>query len=339
MLYDGSVIAKETNVISIADSEETLMLEEESRSKMLFKNNFPVTNFNLFTNHIASRLVKTEAPMELPKVSLVNTSLKKLKYHLGQFDNVVKKQITLDALTEGEWGKFKGKDIVDNAAQVSNATTIAPGMYKLDLVTLAPKDKNNRETHIYYLKHTMEQAAILREIVGNKEILALDIHKPSEKLVVVTPINKKKIVRHELCFLEFVSDMNASSKSKTVKKAKKKEEWKHTGKVKFVRSKDEAPDAIIKCIKNIQVHLNATVWNIQIDNGTEIVNQTLREFYKNVGISHQTSVARTPQQNDIVERRNRTLVEAARTMLIFLKAPLFCGPKQSIQLVIHKTVP
>ncbi|GKC80139.1 retrovirus-related pol polyprotein from transposon TNT 1-94, partial [Tanacetum coccineum] len=37
MLYDGSVITKETNVISIADSEETLMLEEESRSKMLLK--------------------------------------------------------------------------------------------------------------------------------------------------------------------------------------------------------------------------------------------------------------------------------------------------------------
>ncbi|GKF13392.1 hypothetical protein Tco_0054854 [Tanacetum coccineum] len=44
--------------------------------------------------------------------------------------------------------KFKGKDIVDNAAQVSNATTIAPGMYKLDPVTLAPKDKNNMETYI-----------------------------------------------------------------------------------------------------------------------------------------------------------------------------------------------
>ncbi|GKG00393.1 hypothetical protein Tco_0302083 [Tanacetum coccineum] len=61
--------------------------------------------------------------------------------------------------------KFKGKDIVDNVAQVSNDTTIALGMYKLDRVNLAPKDKNNRETHIYYLKYTMEQAAILREIV------------------------------------------------------------------------------------------------------------------------------------------------------------------------------
>ncbi|GJV89121.1 hypothetical protein Tco_1533059 [Tanacetum coccineum] len=132
MLYDGSVIAKETNVISIADSEETLMLEEESRSKMLLKQSDPMVlekkvnikpinyaelnrlsedfgkrfvpqqelsdeqAFRLQTSHpntdqSASSPVKIEAPRELPKVSLVNTSLKKLKYHLGQFDNVVKK--------------------------------------------------------------------------------------------------------------------------------------------------------------------------------------------------------------------------------------------------------
>ncbi|GKA43677.1 retrovirus-related pol polyprotein from transposon TNT 1-94 [Tanacetum coccineum] len=57
--------------------------------------------------------------------------------------------------------------------------------------------------------------------------------------------------------------------------------------------------AIIKCIKNIQVCLNATVRNVRTDNGTEFVNQTLREFYENVGISHQTSVARTPQQKTL----------------------------------------
>ncbi|GJX03466.1 zf-CCHC domain-containing protein [Tanacetum coccineum] len=83
----------------------------------------------------------------------------------------------------------------------------------------------------------------------------------------------------------------------------------------FLRSKDEAPDAIIKCIKNIQVCLNATVRNVRTDNGTEFVNQTLREFYENVGILHQTFVARTPQQNDVVERQNRTIVEVARTIL------------------------
>ncbi|GKD74611.1 retrovirus-related pol polyprotein from transposon TNT 1-94, partial [Tanacetum coccineum] len=70
----------------------------------------------------------------------------------------------------------------------------------------------------------------------------------------------------------------------------------------------------------IQVRLNATVRNIRTDNGTKFVNQTLRAYYEEVRISHQTSVARTPQQNGVVKRWNRTLVEAARTMLIFLKA-------------------
>ncbi|GJR01106.1 retrovirus-related pol polyprotein from transposon TNT 1-94 [Tanacetum coccineum] len=51
--------------------------------------------------------------------------------------------------------------------------------------------------------------------------------------------------------------------------------------------------------------------------------ETLREYYEHVGISHPTSVACTPQQNDVVKRQNHTLVEAARTMLIFSKAPLF----------------
>ncbi|GKE91752.1 retrovirus-related pol polyprotein from transposon TNT 1-94, partial [Tanacetum coccineum] len=92
-------------------------------------------------------------------------------------------------------------------------------------------------------------------------------------------------------------------------------------------TKDKAPAAIIKCIKNIQVRLNAIVRNVRTDNETKFVNQTLCEFYENVGISHQTSVARTPQQNGVVKRRNQTLVEAARTMLIFSKALLFLWAK------------
>ncbi|GJY35221.1 retrovirus-related pol polyprotein from transposon TNT 1-94 [Tanacetum coccineum] len=58
-------------------------------------------------------------------------------------------------------------------------------------------------------------------------------------------------------------------------------------------------------------------------NGTKFVNQTLREYYEKVDISHETSVARSPQQNGVIERQNRMLNEAARTMLIYAKAPLF----------------
>ncbi|GJZ80744.1 hypothetical protein Tco_0645738 [Tanacetum coccineum] len=125
-LYDGNVI-KKTNAIVIPDSEETLMLAEESRSKMLLKQHDPMmlekkvntkpddyavlnqlsqdfeTQFvpqtelsaeqafwsqnyvNSFDPTPSSRPTKVEVPKELPKVSMVNTSLKKLKHHLTSF--------------------------------------------------------------------------------------------------------------------------------------------------------------------------------------------------------------------------------------------------------------
>ncbi|GJU68911.1 integrase, catalytic region, zinc finger, CCHC-type containing protein [Tanacetum coccineum] len=91
----------------------------------------------------------------------------------------------------------------------------------------------------------------------------------------------------------------------------------------FLRSKDETPEVFIKFLTQIQVGLNKTVRYICTDNGTEFVNKDLTNYYERVGIFHQKSILRTPQQNGVVERRNRTLVEAARTMLIFSKALMF----------------
>ncbi|GJS95571.1 hypothetical protein Tco_0802539 [Tanacetum coccineum] len=129
-LYDGNVI-NNTSTILIPDSEETLMLAEESRSKMLLKQKDPMmlekkvnttpadyavlnqlsqdfekrfvpptelSAEQAFWSHnsmnspeptISSRPTKVEVPKELPKVSMVNTSLKKLKHHLAGFDVVV----------------------------------------------------------------------------------------------------------------------------------------------------------------------------------------------------------------------------------------------------------
>ncbi|GKC25075.1 retrovirus-related pol polyprotein from transposon TNT 1-94 [Tanacetum coccineum] len=92
--------------------------------------------------------------------------------------------------------------------------------------------------------------------------------------------------------------------------------------VKILRSKDEAPDAIIKCIKNIQVRLNAIVRNVRTNNGTEFVTQTLRDFYENVGISHQTSVACTPQQNGVAKAINTACVEESPKTPHFHDDPL-----------------
>ncbi|GJS43322.1 retrovirus-related pol polyprotein from transposon TNT 1-94 [Tanacetum coccineum] len=72
-----------------------------------------------------------------------------------------------------------------------------------------------------------------------------------------------------------------------------------------------------------RIRLKETVRRIRTNNGTEFVNHTLHEYYEKVVISHETSVVRSLQQNGVVERRNHTLIEAVRTMLIYAKAPLF----------------
>ncbi|GJU95310.1 retrovirus-related pol polyprotein from transposon TNT 1-94 [Tanacetum coccineum] len=93
--------------------------------------------------------------------------------------------------------------------------------------------------------------------------------------------------------------------------------------VKFLRSKDETPEVVIKFLKQIQVGINKTIRYIRTDNGAEFINKDLTAYYERVGVFQKKSVPRTPQQNDIVKRWNRTLVEAARTILIFSKAPMF----------------
>ncbi|GKD19636.1 retrovirus-related pol polyprotein from transposon TNT 1-94 [Tanacetum coccineum] len=74
--------------------------------------------------------------------------------------------------------------------------------------------------------------------------------------------------------------------------------------VKFLRSKDEAPDAIIKCIKNIQVRLNATVHNVRTDNGTEFVNQTLPDARQEAGF-----IVATPRAVDIAYSHVSTSID------------------------------
>ncbi|GKC87354.1 retrovirus-related pol polyprotein from transposon TNT 1-94 [Tanacetum coccineum] len=95
----------------------------------------------------------------------------------------------------------------------------------------------------------------------------------------------------------------------------------------FLRTKDEAPDMIIDFVNQVQRNFKAQILTIRTDNGTEFKNEKLRSFYAKLGIVHKTSVARTPQQNGIVERCNCTLIEVARTMLIFFKAPEFLWAK------------
>nr|GEX45447.1 hypothetical protein [Tanacetum cinerariifolium] len=88
-------------------------------------------------------------------------------------------------------------------------------------------------------------------------------------------------------------------------------------------TKDETPEVIKSFLKKIYVRLQAPVIIVRSENGTEFKNHVLKEYFDSIDITHETFAAKTPQQNGVVECRNRTLVEAARTMLIFSHASLF----------------
>ncbi|GJX86280.1 retrovirus-related pol polyprotein from transposon TNT 1-94 [Tanacetum coccineum] len=467
-LYDGNVI-KNTSAIVIPDSEETLMLAEESRSKMLLKQQDPMVlekkvnttpvdyanSVNPPDPTLSGRPAKVEVPKELPKVSMVNTSLKKLKHHLAGFDVVVKERTTTTTITEGSWGfehtkacfrdeiilfvkalkdlfntfdqylidelfkvqnvfhqmeqaveqhplkdelkKLKGKSLVDNAVMKH---TIDLEMLKNDVEPITLKLLNNRPTGRTFT--IVGNACPLTRITTTTEVpfrkpAALNNETPKPIVTLVYSWKPRKSTtwtqvfsvgqfcdsnleaafRQHTCFirnlearhdlvrgipkLKFEKDhlCSACAMGKSKKKPHKPksedtnqeklyllhmdlcgqmrvasvngkkyilvivDDYSRFTWVKCLRSKDEAPDFNIKFLKMIQLRLKAPVRRIRTDNGTEFVNQTLREYYEKVGISHETSVSRSPQKNGVVERRNRTLIEATRTMLIYAKAPLF----------------
>ncbi|GJZ01333.1 hypothetical protein Tco_0519294 [Tanacetum coccineum] len=200
------------------DEIETINIELEHRvTRLIAKNEHLKQTYKQLYDSIKPLRVRAKEQTE-SLVNQVNQKSVEISYLNAQLQEKV---FVITAL-KNDLRKLKWNDTVDNAAQMSNATTMAPRMYKLDLIILAPQIKNNRETHEYYLKHTMEQAAILREVVEQaksrnpldsasysacmyvkviQELLSYvrdncpSIHKPNEKLVAVMPINKKNTVR------------------------------------------------------------------------------------------------------------------------------------------------
>ncbi|GJW29836.1 putative ribonuclease H-like domain-containing protein [Tanacetum coccineum] len=89
----------------------------------------------------------------------------------------------------------------------------------------------------------------------------------------------------------------------------------------FLATKDETSEILKTFITGIENLIDLKVKVIRCDNGTEFKNKVMNQFCEMKGIKREFSVARTPQQNGVAERKNRTLIEAARTMLADSKLP------------------
>ncbi|GJS19231.1 ribonuclease H-like domain-containing protein [Tanacetum coccineum] len=93
------------------------------------------------------------------------------------------------------------------------------------------------------------------------------------------------------------------------------------GKITGKATKDETCGILKSFITGIENLVDHKVKVIRCDNGTEFKNREMNQFCEMKGVLRQFSVARTPQQNGVAERRNRTLIEAARTMLADSELP------------------
>ncbi|GKB79966.1 putative ribonuclease H-like domain-containing protein [Tanacetum coccineum] len=104
----------------------------------------------------------------------------------------------------------------------------------------------------------------------------------------------------------------------------------------FLKTKDETSEILKNFIKEMENLVDKKVKVTRSDNRTEFKNNMMDDFCKDKGIKREYSVARTPQQNGVAERKNRTLVEAARTMLADSKLPPLFGQKQFLLLAMYR---
>nr|GEV53834.1 retrovirus-related Pol polyprotein from transposon TNT 1-94 [Tanacetum cinerariifolium] len=384
--YSSDALAEVHN----SDNVATNMINEAMQS-MPSSEQSNVNSMNSPEPTLSSRPTKVEVLKELPKVSMVNTSLKKLKQHLAGFDVVVKERTMATTITEGPWwfkyikacfrdeiipfvkslkdlfdtfnqylvdelsevqnvfhqmeqamekhrlesqtfevkmnkvlnenerlieqviskdiekvlvftalkddlGKLKGKALADDAI---TSHSIALEMIKVHMEPLSLKLLNNRTAHSNYLWHTQEQAMILRKVVKQGKSQ--------------NPLNNSidHACNYDLCIL---NDVNACAKSKSVKKNIKRKLWKPTGKVFTNIGYTWIPTGRIFTIVGNPcplTRINKTV-EVPLREPTALKSDTPKPM---VRISHETFIARSPQQNGAVERRNHTIIEDARTIV------------------------
>ena len=140
-------------------------------------------------------------------------------------------------------------------------------------------------------------------------------HKSTDTSVITEPL--------QLIHMDLFGPVNVMSMSKKIYALVIVDDYSKYTWVLFLHSKDETPQMVIDHLKLIELDSKVPVRAIRSDNGIEFKNHLLNDFCFEKGIIIQYSAPRTPQQNGVVERKNRTLIEAARTMLSESRLPMY----------------
>nr|GEX77536.1 hypothetical protein [Tanacetum cinerariifolium] len=300
-LYDGNVIEK-TNAIVSTDSKETLMLAEESRSKILLKQKDPI---------MLEKKVNTTPVDYVVQIVLSYLDSGRSKHMTGdrsQLTNFVDKFL----------GTVKVKN--DHVAKI-----LGYGDYQIGNITIS---------RVYYMEGLRHNLFSVGQFYDSNLEVAFRQHTCFIRNKDGASKTKSWLWHRRLSHLNFgaINHLARQSLIRGLPKLKfKKDHMCSACAIGKIKKKPYKPKSEYTNQEKLYLlHMDlcgpmcvASVNGKKTDNGTEFVNQTFREYYEKVGIFHETSVARSPQQNAVVKRRNHTLIEAACTMLIYAKALLF----------------
>ncbi|GKB23143.1 hypothetical protein Tco_0862544 [Tanacetum coccineum] len=372
MLYDGSVIAKETNVISIADSEETLMLKKESQSKMLLKQSDPKVlekkvNIKPINYAELNRLSEDFGKCFVPQQELFDEQAFRLQISRPNTDQSASLSVKIEAPRE--------------LSKIYMRLNIYTHARKLVAVTPINKKK------IVRFADPVASSSNIPNVTNRPSLSSIGV-KPSTNASRSKPLGNTKNDRisrlpmfsalcsifnecmfdadHAMCLINHVNSMNVRAQSAS-KKNKNRKKWKPAGKVfnsvgykwkpigrtftlgdlKYL--KKSLPIAIPKVAKSKTANKMepgtsrgsdtsvAPSYSSLIDCSQRncqgywnILNLLTLDHVWNLRMKHPTVAIRNLKtQIMVVERRNRTLVEVARTMLIYAKAPFISRGRSS----------
>ncbi|GJW08107.1 putative ribonuclease H-like domain-containing protein [Tanacetum coccineum] len=190
-------------------------------------------------------------------------------------------------------------------------------MYSVDMKNIIPKESLT----CLVTKVTLDESMLWHRRLGHINFKTINKlgkqHKASCKSKIQNSITQPLFMLHmDLFGLTFVSSLMNKKYCLVVTDDYSRFTW-----VFFLASKDETSGILKNFITKIENLVDKKVKIIRCDNGTEFKSRVMNEFSEKKDIKREFSVARTPQQNGVAERRNRTLIEAARTMLADSKLP------------------
>nr|GEZ47102.1 putative ribonuclease H-like domain-containing protein [Tanacetum cinerariifolium] len=198
--------------------------------------------------------------------------------------------------------------------------TVKPSIVKKEFVKPRQQEKIARKT-VKKVKHNMQNTHRPRDNQRNWNNMMSQKLRSNFEMFNKACYNMKKLIE-DMLLLEGTSKEGKSQENVPLKLCLVvTDDYSRFTWVFFLSTKDETSGILKSFITRIKNLVDRKVKVIRCDNVTEFKNKEMNQFCKMKGIMRQFSVARTLQQNGVAERRNKTLIEAARTMLTDFKLP------------------